>query len=582
MQAFDVDRVTMIVLRSMRAPLLILLSVYSIGVAGFALIPGRDGEPMSFLHALYFLSYTATTTGFGELPSPYSAQQRMWAIVMLHLSVIGWAYSLGAMIRLANNRHFRNALAQRRFSRRVAAIAEPFVVICGFGDAGSILARRQSEQGRATVIIDRDEDRIKALSTRNYETPAPGVCADATDPRVLQIAGTTLLDCRAVVAVCDDDETNARIAVMTRALNPSCRVLCRISDADRAAEIDELGGVLVLDAFEIFAQKLGVALHRPALHTLGEWLASAPGVSLDSRIACPHGLWIVYGYGRMGHRLEAVLSRHGIEVTVIDPALPEDDASDHAFRGRATLERLHEAGLDRAACVISATDDDAENIRVTLMLRGRYPDLFLVSRQNRHGNAIAFDETGADLVMHPDRVISRHIFLELTSPGLVALLDELESCSEDRLYDLLGRLRDAVGEGERELWTLSLDPAVASALADPDIESLDRAPTIGDLLHHATRGDDGRREAGGRRHDAVALVLERDRRRHTLPELDSLLRLRDRLLFVSTPVARRRIEATLCDAESMWTAMTGEVRPRGWLMKSLSRDHTPSTRDPLT
>ena len=61
----NLDRVSMIVLRAMRLPLLSLFLVYVVGIVGFGLIPGRDGSGMSFLHALYVLSYTATTTGFG-------------------------------------------------------------------------------------------------------------------------------------------------------------------------------------------------------------------------------------------------------------------------------------------------------------------------------------------------------------------------------------------------------------------------------------------------------------------------------------------------------------------------------------
>ncbi|MBS9405038.1 hypothetical protein KG088_15545 [Halomonas sp. TRM85114] len=44
-------------------------------------MPGRvvDGETtyMNLFHAFYFFTYTATTTGFGELPNDYSDEQRL-------------------------------------------------------------------------------------------------------------------------------------------------------------------------------------------------------------------------------------------------------------------------------------------------------------------------------------------------------------------------------------------------------------------------------------------------------------------------------------------------------------------------
>ena len=63
-----------LVLRRMRVPFIVLILVFSISVLGLTLIPGEqpDGgtEPMSFFDAFYFMSYTATTIGFGEIPYP--------------------------------------------------------------------------------------------------------------------------------------------------------------------------------------------------------------------------------------------------------------------------------------------------------------------------------------------------------------------------------------------------------------------------------------------------------------------------------------------------------------------------------
>ncbi|MCP4410230.1 MAG: potassium transporter TrkA, partial [Gammaproteobacteria bacterium] len=95
----------------MRGPILLLIIVYGVGITGMALIPGQDanGNPtqMGFFHALYFMSYTATTTGFGEIPNEFTDLQRMWAIVCLYMSVIGWIYAIGSIISLVQNPHFK-------------------------------------------------------------------------------------------------------------------------------------------------------------------------------------------------------------------------------------------------------------------------------------------------------------------------------------------------------------------------------------------------------------------------------------------------------------------------------------------
>ncbi|MDZ7622702.1 MAG: ion channel [Candidatus Competibacteraceae bacterium] len=73
---------------------------------------------MSFFHAFYFISYTATTIGFGEIPNAFSESQRMWVTLCIYLSVIGWAYSIGALLALLQDQNFRNAVRLQRFAGR--------------------------------------------------------------------------------------------------------------------------------------------------------------------------------------------------------------------------------------------------------------------------------------------------------------------------------------------------------------------------------------------------------------------------------------------------------------------------------
>ena len=81
------SRVLFLVLRFMRRPILVLVVVYAVSMVGWVMIPGPviGGEERSIglFHAFYFLTYTATTTGFGEIPFPFTDAQRMWAIVSL-------------------------------------------------------------------------------------------------------------------------------------------------------------------------------------------------------------------------------------------------------------------------------------------------------------------------------------------------------------------------------------------------------------------------------------------------------------------------------------------------------------------
>ena len=121
------DNVAFLIFRRMRAPLIVLIAIYAVGVMGLVLIPGQDAEGnlwhMDFFHAFYFFSYTATTIGFGEIPYAFSDAQRLWVTLGIYLSVVAWFYSIGTLIALLQDKTFQNSLAELRFARRIRSAA---------------------------------------------------------------------------------------------------------------------------------------------------------------------------------------------------------------------------------------------------------------------------------------------------------------------------------------------------------------------------------------------------------------------------------------------------------------------------
>ena len=145
-----------IALRRLRAPLLLLIAVYSIGIVGFVLIPGQDpeGRPwrMSIFHAFYFISYTASTIGFGEIPHPFSDAQRMWTTAVIYMSVVGWAYTIGSVLSLGQDRSFREA---SRPPLRTPPRGR--WIVCGYGRFGTEVAADLRAEGLEVTVIDAAE-----------------------------------------------------------------------------------------------------------------------------------------------------------------------------------------------------------------------------------------------------------------------------------------------------------------------------------------------------------------------------------------------------------------------------------------
>ena len=131
------NEVTALFLRRIKPPLILIVVVYSIAILGMTLIPGVDNDGntwhMSIFHAFYFVSYTATTIGFGEIPYPLTEAQRFWSILIIYMTVISWFYALGTAIALYQDKTFQTERKKLKFKRDVTRINRPYYVVCGYG-----------------------------------------------------------------------------------------------------------------------------------------------------------------------------------------------------------------------------------------------------------------------------------------------------------------------------------------------------------------------------------------------------------------------------------------------------------------
>lgn len=564
----DLDRVASIVLRSMRGPVLLLMVVYAVGITGMTLLPGEDaaGNPqhMSLFHAFYFFTYTATTTGFGEIPGKFSEAQRLWAIVCLFMGVIAWLYAIGSIFSLVQNQHFLRALAERNFARSVKRFTQPFFIICGFGDTGSLLARGLSDEGWGGSILDSDPERIKALGLRNYRVKMVGVCADASVPKHLLDAGIKNPHCQGVVALTSDEHINLKIAVMTRFLNPKLRIICRSSDQRHQEELAMLECVEVVDPFQAFADQLSVALQIPLLHTLMARLVGAREVSLDKPIHPPLGTWILCGYGRMGRQLYSSLKTHNVPLVVIDPQMDSSAEIDHKIIGHTTDKTLREAEVEDAVGIVAGTDSDSNNLSIMLRARFLNKGIFLIVRQNNHENEVAFNAAAANLIMQPSLVTARRILLMLISPLIEPLLEHLREHQEALLETISERLKDVLGDSRPQLWTVNITATSAPAVLRLQYQGL--KVSLGDLYRDLNKRTSSL--------PCVPLVLHRDGGTVMLPTDSQNVQPGDQILFCGKETAQDLLEANLNNAYGLKYLLTGSEEPRGYFFRWLSKRAT--------
>jgi Trk K+ transport system NAD-binding subunit len=552
-----------LVLRRMRAPIIVLIAIYAVAVAGLTLVPGVDAEgnpapPLSFFHAFYFISYTATTIGFGEIPNAFSDAQRLWVTVCIYLTVVGWSYSVVTLIGLLQDKGFQNTLTVNRFARRVRQLKAPFYLVTGSGETGNLICRTFDRAGQAFVVIEKDELRVEELDLQDFKTDIPALAADARLPDTLLLAGLQHAKCRGVLAVTNDEQTNLAIAIAVRLLNPDIPVIARVRTPAVAANMASFGTDHIINPFRHFADYLAMAVAAPERFRLIELLTSLPASPLPEPHRPPGGRWILCGYGRFGHALAERLRPAGIELTIIDPTAPD---ADRDIRGDGTeAATLVAAGVAGASGIIAGTDNDVNNLSIAVTARELNPGLFVVIRQNHNANGALFSAFAADFTMVPSRIVAQECIAILTSPLLASFLELLRDRSEAWCAALAARLNAACSDYTPAVWEarLNISEAPAAYLALMH----DTPIALGALLRDGTERS--------RPLDVVTLLITRDRENFLLPADDFKLVAGDRLLLAGRLGARRNLEFTLDNANELDYVLTGRDNSGTWFGRWLS------------
>jgi Trk K+ transport system NAD-binding subunit len=560
-----VNSAVFIVLRRMRAPIIALISLYAVAVFGLTLVPGIDAEghpapPLSFFHAFYFISYTATTIGFGEIPNAFSDAQRMWVTVCIYLTVIGWSYAVITLIALLQDKGFQNTLTGNRFRQRVRRLKTPFYLICGCGETGGLIARNFDRLGQAFVVIEKDELRVQELDLQDFKSDTPALAADAQIPDNLLLAGLKHPKCRGVLAVTNDELANLGIAIAVRLLNPKIPVIARARSQAVAANMASFGTDHIINPFDRFAMHLAEAVATPERFRLVELLTSLPDTPVPQPHRPPRGHWIMCGYGRFGHAVAHQLQPTGITLTVIDPS--QADADRNVVGDGTEAPTLRQAGIDSALGIIAGTDNDVNNLSIAVTAKELKSDLFIVVRQNQAANTALYDAFAADFRMVPSHIVAQESIAILTTPLLARFLERLRQQDESWCRTLVGRLQDLCDGRTPTVWSIRLNLSEAPAARQ---ELMYRGGfRLGDILPDAT----DRQQLL----PALPLLIDRADELHLLPDMDFMLAAGDHLLFASSLSVLDKLKLTLQNANELDYVLDGrEDSGSSWVWQWLRR-----------
>jgi Trk K+ transport system NAD-binding subunit len=474
---------------------------------------------MSFFHAFYFVSITATTIGFGEIPYPFTDTQRAWALICAYTSVVAWLYAIGNMLKLLQDPTFINAIAERTFAKNIKDIDQPFYIICGYGETGMFINQGLSQLGIQTVIIERNHERTNSLELEDLSLPAIILNADTTDPRNLEYAGLHHGKCAGIIAVTEDDHTNLMVAVASKLLNKNVPVICRSEIQDEADNMASFGTNVIVNPFLIFANRLNLMAHDPSLHHIQNWFINQHSAQHLTERPLPKGLWIICGFGRLGKSIEAILAKDGIEMVVIDPDPIQSGAPKGSIVGRGTeAKTLLEAGISDASVIVAASNDDANNLSVMITAHQINKQIYTIGRVNDEENQSLFMQANCDYIMRRSQLVANEVLTSISRPLVSKFIKYSSSLKDDSTERLIKEIDKLTGRHDPITWRLLLNAEQAPALTSHLEQGLPLS--VGQICQNQLLP----------RSRCMPLLLQRGSVSHLLPSSDTPLMLDDELL----------------------------------------------------
>jgi len=531
-----------LLLQKMRVPFIVIVVTYTIAIAGLISLDGVmvDGKiyRMTIFDAFYFVTYTATTIGFGETPYAFSYPQRMWVSALLYITVIGcWFYGIGTLISILQDKLFISEIKKTTFRKKVRKIREDFFIILGYNNVTKKIVGKMLAQGFRVVVIEKNPERVNELILENYVSSVPVLEADIYDPKALELAGIKSKYCKGLVSLFENDNLNLKIAITAKILNSKIPLAIKSTTKHMTENLEDLGVEIIENPFEIISQQIQMLLTTPSLYKLTRWLHGM-GDLRATTFHLPKGKYIICGYGRMGHEIKNVLEENNIDAVFIEMdatkknTFSKKEQGEILFKDADDKDILLQAGVQDAVAIIAGSKDDTTNLSLLSIARKINPKIVTIGRENEIENQALFNYSNINYVFMPSRLLIYKTIVALIDPIVDRFISHAMEQDEAWAKELLEMLKANVGDNPLT-FELFVDDQHALALT----ERIKRKESI--KLETLTRSRANRDVFN----PVVALLLLRKDELYLLPDMSEIiLEYGDQILFASHRDAIEDIE----------------------------------------
>ena len=458
------------------------------------------------------------------------------------------------MVSLLQDKLFLQEIEKARFLKQIRNLDEKFIIILGYNQITKKIITKAIAQGIRAVVIEKDSLKIEKLMLESFTPTVPVLRSDTLSVRVLESAGLTKKNCKAIVSLFDDDVVNLKNTLITKTLNKNVKIAVKATTINHTENLVDVDADIIVNPFSIISSEINIALTAPNIFKLEKWLYKIDDLSAPLRIF-PRGLYIICGYGRMGQKIFEKLDKNNIEVKFIeiDPKrgrqLSKDEKNYVVFGDADDRDFLIQTGIMDAVAVVAVTNDDTTNLSILATAKKLNPDIMTMARENDLADDYLFKSANVNHIFTPSKIlvnkVTNALFNPLCDVFIKSIINKDNEWASELVVDLVQDINKNPLVVEVEI-NLENTPEIYKHLKSNEQLYLKILATS---LYN--RED---------KNKFIPLLLQRKNDTILLPSLDEELKIGDKILIACDEEALSDMEYICENIYEFHYALTGEEK----------------------
>lgn len=242
------------------------------------------GEESSFIDCIYMTIISITTVGYGEVldvSGNMYAQIFTMVLIIFGMGII--LYGISTLTAIIIEGELSGILRKKKMLKKIKHLSNHYIV-CGGGETGCPVLVELNKNNEPIVLVEKSKDTIKKCQT--FIEDLLFIQGDATDDENLVKAGINVA--AGIIISLPSDKDNLYITMASRMLNPTIRIISRMTSQKLESKLYKAGADGVVSPNSIGALRLASEMLRPTVvNFLDSMLRSNQGNLRINQITIP-------------------------------------------------------------------------------------------------------------------------------------------------------------------------------------------------------------------------------------------------------------------------------------------------------